>query len=379
MLLAGAGHDVVLVDRAGLPSDTTSTHALVRGGVVQLKRWGLLDAVHASGAPEIRSAAFHRYDAAAPAPVHLTIKGKAGVDHVLAPRRHVLDDILARAAVRAGAQLLDRTRVRELLRDGHGRVTGVLAVDPLGRRLELSAQWVVGADGVRSRVADLVGAPVLEQHPPSGSCFYTYVGGVGWDGFEFHVGEGVFAGVFPTHDDAACVWLMQPREASAPIRAAGGRRTHAWLGELRRGVPRLAERVAAGTVRDRLRGSMGLPNQLRHPHGAGWALVGDAGYHRDPITSHGITDAFRDAELLAGALDVALRVPSEEAPALASYREQRAAAVTETFRLTRALGAFPAPEVFAALQVELSRALDIEAESLAARPIPRSAATTAAG
>ena len=51
LLLARAGHDVLLLDRASLPSDTTSTHALVRGGVVQLARWGLLDEVLASGAP----------------------------------------------------------------------------------------------------------------------------------------------------------------------------------------------------------------------------------------------------------------------------------------------------------------------------------------
>ena len=189
----------------------------------------------------------------------------------------------------------------------------------------------------------------------------------------------MFAGAFPTHVDAACVWLMQPANAAAPILTAGGRRTHSWLAVLRRTVPELAERVAAGTVLDRLRGTVGLPNLLRHPHGPGWALVGDAGYHRDPITSHGITDAFRDAELLADALDLALRRGSEEQAALASYRDQRDAALAETFRLTRELGAFPAPDEFSALQVRLSRALDVEAETLAARPARRPAATVAAG
>ncbi|HRD64029.1 MAG TPA: FAD-dependent monooxygenase, partial [Nocardioides sp.] len=67
MLLADAGHDVVLVDRAGLPSDTVSTHSLARGGVVQLQRWGLLEELLASGAPALRTATFRRYDADAPA------------------------------------------------------------------------------------------------------------------------------------------------------------------------------------------------------------------------------------------------------------------------------------------------------------------------
>ena len=68
LLLARAGHDVLLVDRARLPGDTNSTHSLVRGGVVQLSRWGLLDEVLATGAPAIRSVTFHQYGPAAPAP-----------------------------------------------------------------------------------------------------------------------------------------------------------------------------------------------------------------------------------------------------------------------------------------------------------------------
>jgi 2-polyprenyl-6-methoxyphenol hydroxylase-like FAD-dependent oxidoreductase len=119
---------------------------------------------------------------------------------------------------------------------------------------------------------------------------------------------------------------------------------------------------------------VGLPNHRRETDGPGWALVGDAGYHRDPITAHGITDAFRDAELLAEALDRALRDRPSEPAALAAYRLARDEAVTETFRLTCALGAFPAPEEFARLQGELSRALDVEAIALAARP-PRATRT----
>src|SRR6188472_4439626 len=58
LLLARSGLDVLLLDRAHLPRDTTSTHALSRGGVVLLQRWGLLDAVLESGAPPVRSVTF---------------------------------------------------------------------------------------------------------------------------------------------------------------------------------------------------------------------------------------------------------------------------------------------------------------------------------
>src|SRR5690348_3715760 len=97
MLLARHGHDVLVVDRAELPSDTLSTHSIARSGVVQLDRWGLLDRVLASGAPAIRDVAFHVGEAC----TRRRIKAYAGVDLLVAPRRHVLDAILADAAVAA--------------------------------------------------------------------------------------------------------------------------------------------------------------------------------------------------------------------------------------------------------------------------------------
>ena len=97
--------------------------------------------------------------------------------------------------------------------------------------------------------------------------------------------------------------------------------------------------------------------------------MGDAGYHRDPITGHGMTDAFRDAELLAEAADRALTDPAVEAAAMAAYGRTRDAALAETFRITRALGAFPPAARFVELQAELGRALDVEAQALMARPM----------
>jgi 2-polyprenyl-6-methoxyphenol hydroxylase-like FAD-dependent oxidoreductase len=368
MLLARAGHDVVVVDRAQLPSDTTSTHSLVRGGVVQLSRWGLLDDVLDSGAPPVRSVLFQQYGGAATEPLRLPVKDKAGVDMMLAPRRYVLDAILADAATRAGATLLTGTTVTDVLRDADGRVTGVLAHGADGTSRQLSARLVIGADGVRSRMAELFGAQVRESYDLSGTCLYTYVGGVAWDGFEFHLGDRAFAGVFPTHHGEAAVWLIRPSAQLTSVLTAGAGRLEAWLRALQTCAPDLAERVLAGSVNAPLRGSIGLPNHVRQAAGPGWALVGDAGYHRDPITGHGLTDAFRDAELLADAADAVLRAAADEQTAMTAYERQRDAAIRDTFRITRALAVFPPPEQFAELQVELSRALDLEARQLAARP-----------
>ena len=115
---------------------------------------------------------------------------------------------------------------------------------------------------------------------------------------------------------------------------------------------------------------IGLPNHSRHPVGAGWALVGDAGYHRDAITGHGISDAFRDAELLAAALDPVLSGYTDERRSLATYHAQRDAQLREIFEITCELVTFPPVDRFIELQRSLSGAIEAQAESLAARPSP---------
>ena len=108
------------------------------------------------------------------------------------------------------------------------------------------------------------------------------------------------AGVFPTHDDQACVWISSPTAESRPLLSAGAD-TAGGAGPRRspRRRPSSVPGCAGPSGPPRSGASIELPNVVRQPYGPGWALVGDAGYHRDPITGHGITDAFRDAELLA--------------------------------------------------------------------------------
>ena len=154
---------------------------------------------------------------------------------------------------------------------------------------------------MHSSVAKWLDVEIVESHRPSGGAFYAYVAGVPWDGFEFYLGDAATAGVFPTHGDEACVWLIRPAEDLADVTGGGADRLARWVRAVGRQFPGLAERIRQGIVTSPLRGSVRLPNHRRRAAGPGWALVGDAGYHRDPITGHGITDAFRDAELLAEA------------------------------------------------------------------------------
>jgi len=100
LLLARAGMRVLVVERARRGADTVSTHALMRGGVLQLHRWGLLDRVAATGAPPVRRVTFHYGHDSMP----VTLKPYAGVDALYAPRRTVLDALLVGAAEEAGGR-----------------------------------------------------------------------------------------------------------------------------------------------------------------------------------------------------------------------------------------------------------------------------------
>jgi flavin-dependent dehydrogenase len=366
MLLARLGHDVVVVDQASFPSDTVSTHSLARSGVVQLRRWGLLDEVLDSGAPAIRQVTFN----AAGEAVSRTIKEKAGVDLLVAPRRYVLDTILAAAAERAGAEVRPGVTVTGLRRDGHGRVVGVCGRDRSGAPVELGARYVVGADGLGSRVAELVGARVNQAGQAGSAAQYAYYAGSRWAGFEFFVAERSFAGVFPTHDGQACIWVLNSAADARAVRRRSGSRAEAFDTLLERSHPELAERLRKARRTSPIQGMLRQPNQVRQAFGPGWALVGDAGYYRDAITAYGMSDAFRDAELLAVALDRALAADADEATALAAYQRQRDRALQEIFEITCRLAAFPPVPTFIGLQKQLSAAIDTEAAALAARPVP---------
>ena len=367
MLLADAGHDVLVVDRASFPSDTVSTHVIARTGMVQLSRWGLLGELHDSGAPPITTV---EIDTGAEVVVR-TVKDRHGVDHLLAPRRIVLDAVLQDAARRSGARIETGVSVDDVLRDAGGRVVGLLAHDSRGP-VRVLARHVVGADGLGSRVARRVAAPVTLRRPTSGAALYAYFAG-DWSGIEYHVGHDALAGIFPTHGGEACVWICTPEDVARRHQRRGPRDA-VLTGLLDELTPGFGERVHGADQTSPVRGMLRMPNHVRQAAGPGWSLVGDAGYHRDAITGHGISDAFRDAELLAVALDEVLREPAAEAAALTAYGLARDRMARPIFDLTCELAGFPGAERFVELQRLLAGAIDDQAGELAARPARAAAA-----
>lgn len=356
--LAKAGHRVLLVDRAELPSDTLSTHAIARTGVILLDRLGVLGRIVDSGAPAIRNVAFHH----AANVTHRTIKDRHGIDFVVAPRRHTLDHILLDAARTAGADVLAGTTVTDVIHDRTRRATAVRARTPDGPAT-ISARFVVGADGLRSRVARSVRAPFVEQHAAGGALHYAYFHGH-WPAMEYYVGEHCSAGVFPTHHDDACIWVSNPITVAEQARRRSSDPMQALLGMIADVSPDLLQRTIDATPTSSVHGQLGLPNHRRQSIGNGWALVGDAAYHRDAITGHGISDALRDAALLAHTVDRIITGACDETTALADYAAEQHRLMREIFDLTLRFVEFPSADQFIELQVGLSRAIERQAEHL---------------
>jgi 2-polyprenyl-6-methoxyphenol hydroxylase-like FAD-dependent oxidoreductase len=220
LLLALQGARVLLLDRSRYGTDTLSTHALMRGAVVQLHRWGLLPGVAGAGTPPVRSATFHLANGVTSIPV----KPKHGVGALYAPRRTVLDSMLANAARAAGAEVRFGVSVTGLRRGQAGRVTGIT-----GRageaRLEAGADLVIGADGRRSTIARCVGARAAHVAPASSVLIYRYVRDNAVDGYHWYFRDGAAAGVIPTNDGLACVFAATsaerlPRELDGDAGAA---------------------------------------------------------------------------------------------------------------------------------------------------------------
>lgn len=366
MLLARAGQRVLLVDRGRYGTDTLSTHALMRGAVVQLYRWGLLPEVIATGTTPVRRATFF-YEAES---VSVPIAPRDGIDALYAPRRYVLDQLLVDAAVAAGVTVAYGHQLKALQRSPSGRVTGVVIENPFGRLHHISSRVVVGADGLNSSVARMVDAPVERDGQHATATMYGYWSGLDVSGYEWYFAPGLGAGAIPTNDGQTCVFVGVP--ASEFSSRFAHQPDDAFYDLLSRVAPALAAQVAR-MERPRLRGFGGHPGFFRRAFGPGWALVGDAGYFKDPLTAHGITDALRDAELLARA------IVTDSDEAMVTYQAERDAASLALFEITDTIASFNWNlRELQQLHEGLARAMSREAKQLLAprvsvEALPRSA------
>ena len=251
--------------------------------------------------------------------VAVSIRPAAGVDALYAPRRTVLDPLLVDEAVRAGARVEFSSHVRGLTRDDAGRVTGVVVSDRR-RRMERveRARLVVGADGRDSLVAAAAGAQPMAYGRHAGTYVYGYWADLDTDGYEwFYSSSRLAAGMIPTNDGQVCIFITgTPSRLRAEWRGSAPATFDRLAGTLG-----LTDRLRAATRVGPLRHVDNLPpGYLRRAYGPGWALVGDAGHWLDPISTHGMTSALRDADLLSTAV---LAGGDPSGPGLARYQAER--------------------------------------------------------
>ncbi len=353
MLLARLGYRVLIIDRSHPSKETMSTHAIMRSGVLQLKRWGLLQRILDHDTPPIR----HIVLGFGQQEISFDFREAFGVEALYAPRRHILDVELLAAAVDAGAEFRQGYRLLNLIFAENGRVAGV-HVDANGTKAELRARFVVGADGMRSRVAAAVNAPAYEMYSPASAYTYGYFAGITSGSYDAYFVPGVAAGFIPTNDGLTAVFTARPT-AGGLIHEDEFYRLAAMAS------PNMVAQLQTAEQVSPFFRTLGLPGFLRVPGGPGWALVGDAGFTKDPISAHGISDAFRDAELLANTIDAVLQESESEVEALSTYHQTRDRFALPLHKATRALAHYEWDEAEAsALMRVLGRLTDEESSFL---------------
>lgn len=333
MLLARNGYRVLIVDKATFPSDTISTHMIHPPGVAALARWGLRDRLAATGCPPIDTYAFDFGP--------FSISGSPGTSDApvaYAPRRTVLDKLLVDAASEAGAEVREGFTVTDVMMD-EGRVVGIRGHGRDSEPVTEHARVVIGADGLHSVVAKAVRPEQYNDKPKLLAAYYTYFSGLPMNGrFETYDRPARGMAAWPTNDDLTLViagWPFAEFNANKKDIEGNFMKTIAL-------APALADRVRKAKREDRFYGAA-VPNYFRKPFGPGWALVGDAGYNRDFITAQGITDAFRDAELCAGALGQAFSGGRTFEAAMGDYQSARDAQVLPMYEMTAQMASLQPP------------------------------------
>lgn len=338
MLLARRGYRVLLVDRATFPSDTISTQFIWQPGVACLQRWGLLDRLRYTNCPPVHELVFD------PGPFQLkgTPPPSDGASEMYCPRRTVLDKLLVDAAVEAGAVVEERFTVTGLT-STDGRVTGIRGHRRNGPEIEEQARIVIGADGRHSLVAEAVGAEAYNVRPVMTCCYYSY-----WRDVPPHL-AGIHARpqrvlvTTPTNDGLTIAIVVFPIGEFDAVKSDIDRQFMSAMDM----APDLAELLHAGKRTERYFGTGDIENFFRKPYGDGWALAGDAGYHKDPCTAQGISDAFRSAEWLSDAIHAGLSGAQPLSEALAAYQRVRDEHFLPIYELTCGLAhlAPPPPEI----------------------------------
>jgi 2-polyprenyl-6-methoxyphenol hydroxylase-like FAD-dependent oxidoreductase len=297
-LLARAGASVLLLDSDPLRSDQIlSTHTIHPPGIDVLDEVGVGEAVR-SVAPPTHVVRLRKNEA------FVDIEFPAGRAEYC-PRRARLDGLLQDAARSAGVEILDRTRVTSLLRDGD-RVVGVKAVASAGQERIFRSELVVGADGRHSTVARQVGAEEYLGYDAPRAMFWGYWNAPAfWETdpaypFGMYVANtgGNIRAIFQTDHDQLLIGSLPPVQQAMAWRRDPDAALISDLASDSTTGPLVAGSAPDGPVR----GTVKERYFFRRAAGRGWMLVGDAGHHKEFVIGDGITEALLQARSLALAI-----------------------------------------------------------------------------
>jgi flavin-dependent dehydrogenase len=298
--LARAGRQVVVLDKMSFPSDQLSTHVLLPGGTSELAKLGALPRILALNPSRVRwttvvAEGITCTEHLRPAP--------DGTHFGVCVPRDLQDVCLVEAAREQGAEIRERSTFSSL-HWGAGRVVGVRYTDEHGDQHDIFATLVVGADGRRSTVAAQVGSwtPYRVSRNGRGLVFrYLEDPQAGTRAAETYIQwrEGdSFAFAFPSAPEGTLLILIMGHrdEVTEARRDPEGY----WQRKLDE-HPGLGARVAGvdKSTYTKLRSTGETPAFFRASSGPGWALAGDAGHFKDPVTGQGMRDALWMGRTLA--------------------------------------------------------------------------------
>jgi flavin-dependent dehydrogenase len=302
--LGEKGLRILVLDRAELPSQPTvpSCPVVYQSGMAKLDELGIDEAAYGHPTAKAHHAVMELADHFR---TRLTVPEAFGRDYIYGIDRKRFDHVLWKNLARyASVTARDRVAMTDLIRDDAGRVIGIVAQEePGGREERIGGACVVGADGRYSLVARKAGAKVTEEHvervstvyfaewegvlpvePDLDQAVHVYATGRGSDVLSFPMPEGRYT--FTTHERSDRVHV-------------GGDAEGYYEDAMKHRYPSVARRLAGARRVSPVLGIKRIANRYLQAGGPGWALVGDALHHKDPVDGQGIHDALLESKALA--------------------------------------------------------------------------------
>ncbi len=337
--LARAGVNVLLLDRARFPRDKPCAEYLSPQASRILSEMGALNLVESAGAAQLTGMVIR-------APNGERIHGEFAAEHGfrgfrdrgLALRRTLLDAILLERARAAGVRVEEGVRVTDLVRDATGRIIGVRRSEPDGWTSPRHAPVVIGADGLRSLVANRLGLSRSSRWPRRLALVTHYRGLRDVAEFgEMHVERSGYLGIADVGHGETNVALVVPVAEGRAISANRDLFFDRWIAS----CAHLAPRFAGARRVSPIRATGPFASSVRRAWAPGAALVGDAADFFDPFTGEGMYAGLRGGELLAPFVLEALKsdTPAAADAALEGYEAARRAEFGGKWLVEKLVGA----------------------------------------